>query len=221
MEINETTRINSYSPKTEVKSVKSSSRSSYSEVENQDGSTSQAKVQDSFTKQNEVKPTDTGIYSKESINRTIEELEEQRTQAFISMIQKMLEAQGNSGGLSVAEITKNITGNFSAEDIEAAKKAVEDGGFYSVDAVSTRIMDMAMALAGDDPSKISTLRDAVMKGFGMAADAFGLKEEDMPEITRKTYQEVMKRFDDWEDSYKKDEDTTSNKDTTGTDKTDK
>lgn len=208
MEIIETTKINSYIPKSEVKKVKSSSPKISEETGSNQKSAVSTQNMDSFCKQDKVKPTDTGIYSKESITKTVEELEEQRTQAFVSMIQKMFEAQGNSGFLSVADIRKNISLNFTQEDIEAAKESVSDGGFYSVDAVSTRIMDMAMALAGDNPDKIELMRDAVIKGFGQAAKTLGLKEDDMPDITRDTFKEVMKRFDDWKDSYKKDEETT-------------
>ena len=208
MEIIETTKINSYIPKSEVKKVKSSSPKISEETGSNQKSAVSTQNMDSFCKQDKVKPTDTGIYSKESITKTVEELEEQRTQAFVSMIQKMFEAQGNSGFLSVADIRKNISLNFTQEDIEAAKESVSDGGFYSVDAVSTRIMDMAMALAGDNPDKIELMRDAVVKGFGQAAKTLGLKEDDMPDITRNTYKEVMKRFDDWKDSYKKDKETT-------------
>lgn len=208
MEIIETTKINSYIPKAEMKKGKSSSPKISEETGSNQKSAVSTQNMDSFCKQDKVKPTDTGIYSKESITKTVEELEEQRTQAFVSMIQKMFEAQGNSGYLSVADIKKNISLNFTQEDIEAAKESVSDGGFYSVDAVSTRIMDMAMALAGDNPDKIELMRDAVIKGFGQAAKTLGLKEDDMPEITRDTYKEVMKRFDDWKDSYKKDEETT-------------
>jgi len=203
MEINELTKINSYSPMTSIKSVKPVSDSSAkTDMEN---ILSSVQVRDSFSKQDTVKPTDTGIYSKESVMKTVGELEEQRTQAFVSMIEKMFEAQGNSGFLSVADITKNISLNFTQEDIDAAKESISEGGFYSIDAVSTRIMDMAMALAGDDPSKISIMRDAVTKGFGQAAKTLNLREEDMPDITKDTFKEVMKRFDDWEDSYKKED----------------
>ena len=206
MEINDTSKISSFYPKTEVKGIKkSSAKTSTSDVSAQSAGTSALQKQDTFVREETVQPTDTGIYSKESITKTIEELEDQRTQAFVSMIEKMFQSQSNSEFLSVGDITKNIKLHFSEEDIEAAKESISDGGFYSVDAVATRIMDMAMSLAGDDPEKISMMREAVTKGFGQAAETLHLKEDDMPEITKKTYSEVMKRFDDWEDSYKKDE----------------
>ena len=176
MEINETTKINSFFTKSEIKGVKSNSSSKSPDTSGCSGSISKPQITDSFIRQDAVKPADTGIYSKELITKTIEELEEQRTQAFVSMIEKMFQMQSNSEFLSVGDITKNISLNFSKEDIEAAKESISEGGFYSVDAVSTRIMDMAMALAGDDPSKISVMRDAVTKGFGQAAKTLHLKE---------------------------------------------
>ncbi|MCQ2465685.1 MAG: hypothetical protein MJ095_08890 [Oscillospiraceae bacterium] len=204
MEINDSTKVSSYYPKSEVKSVKkaSASKTNTTDAFAKDAESSSVLKTDSFIRQDTVKPTDTGIYSKESITKTIEELEEQRTQAFVSMIEKMFQSQSNSEYLSVGDITKNITLNFSEEDIEAARESISEGGFYSVDSVSTRIMDMAKALAGDNPEKIALMRDAVTKGFGQAAKTLHLKEDDMPGITKDTFAEVMKRFDDWEESYK-------------------
>ena len=210
MEITEMNQIMNYnSVKNDMKyakSVKNTDKASSKDVLNEadNAALQKTQIQDSFTKQPNIEKTDTGIYSKESISKALESAEEQRTQAFISMIEKMFEAQGNSSYLSVSDITKNIKNNFTQEDIEAAKQSVSEGGFYSVDAVATRIMDMAMALAGDDPSKISVMRDAVTKGVGQAAETLRLREDDMPDITKSTYTEIMKRFDEWEKSYETD-----------------
>ena len=124
MEINETTKINSFFTKSEIKGVKSNSRSKSSDVSGNSENTSNSRITDSFIRHDAVKPADTGIYSKESITKTIEELEKQRTQAFVSMIEKMFQMQSNSEFLSVEDITKNISLNFSKEDIEAAKESI-------------------------------------------------------------------------------------------------
>ena len=84
-----------------------------------------------------------------------------------------------------------------ATNPEDAAKAVADGGDWSVDAVATRIFDMASAIAGNDSEKLSALRAAVEEGFSQAGLTWnqytGLDE--MPEITEKTYNEIMSRFD--------------------------
>lgn len=160
--------------------------------------------QDGYVKSNETTAEDTGIYSKETISQAIESAEERRAQTFVNMLQKMLGRQGENAVISEMELNEAIRQNFTQEDLDAATASISEGGEYSVDAVATRIMDFAMALAGDDPTKIDLLRESVQKGFGLAAEAFGRDLEDMPEITHQTYDEIMKRFDEWEQSYQTD-----------------
>lgn len=209
MEINRVKNTDSYLSKNEIKNVRSSSKCDG--IKTADNSKKDDSLQkkpdiltDVFSKSDEVTSKDTGIYTRETITKTLDQCEEQRTEAFVKMISDMLEAQVGNCTLSLSDIYDNIKKNFTEEDMEKAKESISDGGYYSVDAVATRIMDMATALAGDDPSKISVLREAVVKGFGQAAETLGLKEDDMPEITKSTYTEVMKRFDDWEKSYETD-----------------
>ena len=87
---------------------------------------------------------------------------------------------------------------------EEAEKALGEGGEWSVDAVATRIFDMASLIAGGDSDKLEKMRDAVMKGFEQAGLAFkeATGEEDMPQITKDTYDELMKRFDDRQNEIK-------------------
>ena len=81
---------------------------------------------------------------------------------------------------------------------EEAAAAIAPGGNYSVDAVATRIFDLASAIAGNDPEKLKKMQDAVEKGFEQAGltwkDATGQK--DMPQITKDTHAEITKRFED-------------------------
>lgn len=84
-----------------------------------------------------------------------------------------------------------------ATNPEDAAKAVSDDGDWGVNAVATRIFDMASAIAGNDPEKLEKMRAAVEEGFSQAGvvwnNATGLDK--MPEITNKTYDEIMSRFD--------------------------
>ncbi|MBR1664108.1 MAG: hypothetical protein IJ696_07265 [Ruminococcus sp.] len=168
-------------------------------VEDKDSSSTAVK-QDTYTKSEEQVSEDTGIYSKETIQKTVEQMEEQRAAAMQSMIQDMLGEQAKAAGLKYFGPNKTLSlSDITQEDIDSAKASIEDGGYWSVDSVATRIMDMAKLLAGNDPSKLATLKDSVIKGFGGAAKALGMDSlDDMPDITRQTYDEVMKRFDDWE-----------------------
>lgn len=84
-----------------------------------------------------------------------------------------------------------------ATNAEDAKAAISEGGAWSVDAVSSRVFDLASAIAGNDPEKLSAMRAAVEEGFKQAGvtwkDATG--QDNMPSITKDTYNEIMSRFD--------------------------
>lgn len=153
---------------------------------------------DSFTKSAETKTEETGIYSRESLLEQLRNSEEQRVKAFEDTIRSMAAQQGQVINFTFRGQGLHVTEEQRAE----AEKSISEGGEYSVDSVAGRIMDMAKALAGDDSSKISMLREAVKKGFSGAASLLGKKDDEMPEITKNTYSEVMKRFDDWENSFK-------------------
>lgn len=131
-------------------------------------------------------------YDSIEINKLIED-NEKRINDFKEQIKKMIAKQGETSNLKLFGLDLHVT----EEDSLKAKKSIEEGGEYSIDAVATRIMDMAKALANGDNSKITLLRDAVQKGF----EAAGLEFNDgngLPEISHKTYDEIMKRFDEWE-----------------------
>lgn len=163
-----------------------------------------AKREDTYVKSDEQKNKDqTGIYSRESILEQLKNSEEQRVKAFQETLKSMLAKQGETSNLTLLGMKLNVT----EEDRLKAEKAISAGGEYSVENVTDRIMNMAKALAGDDPTKIDTLQNAVIKGFEKAAGVLGRKKDlsDMPDITRQTYDKVMKEFSDWKSSYNKTE----------------
>ena len=84
-----------------------------------------------------------------------------------------------------------------ATNPEDAAKAIAPGGAWSVEAVSSRIFDLASAIAGDDPEKLSQMRAAVEEGFKQAGltwkDSTG--QSNLPDISNKTYDSIMSLFD--------------------------
>ena len=147
--------------------------------------------QDKFVKSSTASA---GTYSKNQLTSAqVDQLkasEEQRMGAFQQMLRSMIAKQGEKSNLKMFGLDLNV----SAADSAAAAASLEEGGEWSVDAVATRLMDMAKALSGGDPSKIEELRTAVQKGFKAAGMDFGGK---LPSICNQTYDEVMRRFDDW------------------------
>ncbi|HRU41181.1 MAG TPA: hypothetical protein P5021_04315 [Candidatus Diapherotrites archaeon] len=79
----------------------------------------------------------------------------------------------------------------------AAAQAVSEDGELGVKAVSERIVAFAKAVSGDDKSKIGELKNAIIQGFKEAEKVLGGK---LPDISQRTYDEVMRQLDEWEQS---------------------
>ena len=81
---------------------------------------------------------------------------------------------------------------------EEAKKALAEGGDWSVGKVADRIMNLATAIAGDDPNTLQQMRAAVEEGFRQAGVAFKsfTGRDKMPQITQDTHDEINRRFDE-------------------------
>lgn len=75
-----------------------------------------------------------------------------------------------------------------------AQALIADDGYFGVEKTSNRIVDFAIATAGGDPSKLAAIKEGVDKGFNEALKAFGGQ---LPDISYKTYDAVMKKLDTW------------------------
>ena len=147
--------------------------------------------QDTFVRTGTSKPV---TYSNKLSDAQVQQLQNeqvQRMESFTRMLRSMVVKQGQQSNLTLFGLELYV----SPEESSKAAASIAEGGEYSVDAVAGRIMDMAKALSGGDASKIAELREAVQKGFQAAGVDFGGK---LPSICGQTYDEVMKRFDEWE-----------------------
>ncbi len=82
----------------------------------------------------------------------------------------------------------------TTSDAEAAKLAISEDGEFGVKAVSDRLVDFAIAISGGDKSKLSELVSAIDEGFAAAKKAFG---GELPAICRQTYDETMRKLNEW------------------------
>ena len=127
-------------------------------------------------------------------------IHDQQMASFNNMLANMLNSQvgmNNVAKGSQIQITKDLFSklNITPADSARAAQAISEDGEWGVNAVATRIMDMAVALSGGDTEKLSILRDAVEKGFAAAEKQWGGK---LPSITGDTHKEINNRFDYWE-----------------------
>ena len=121
---------------------------------------------------------------------------EARTAQLKSLVEKLISGQGNAIGKADDIWSFLRSGDFT---VDAATKAqaqadIAEDGYWGVEQTSDRILDFAKALTGGDPDKIEEMRDAFKKGFEQATKTWGDK---LPEISQKTYDATMKKFDDW------------------------
>lgn len=113
-----------------------------------------------------------------------------------SMVQETIMGQGNALAASDDFWKFLASGNFTvtAEAKAQAQEAISEDGYWGVNKTSDRILEMAKALTGGDPDKIEEMRSAFQKGFKEATKTWG---QDLPDISSKTYDAVMEKFDKW------------------------
>lgn len=79
-------------------------------------------------------------------------------------------------------------------DTKLDPSSIEEGGFYSAENVSDRLVKFAINISGGDPSKADMLMDAVKKGFELAEQTWG---NELPEISQNTYDLTIEKFENW------------------------
>ncbi len=88
------------------------------------------------------------------------------------------------------------------DDVRAeAEQMVSEDGYYGAKQTTSRLMDFAKALGGENVTvdTIEELRKGAQQGFDDVAKSFGGFDK-MPDVTKKTYEALMKAFDDWKTS---------------------
>jgi len=122
--------------------------------------------------------------------------QEALTNQLLSYVQKSLMGQGNALASTDSVWQYLASGNFTVDEAakEEAKKSLEEGGYWSVEKTSDRIVEFAKALTGGDPSQVEKMRDAIEEGFKQATKTWG---KDLPDITNDTYKAIQDKLDQW------------------------
>jgi hypothetical protein len=126
---------------------------------------------------------------------------EQRKAQLLDIVQKMMGKQAKAYGIANSDNDEDSIWKFLAKGdftVDAATKAqaqadIAEDGYWGVNQTSERILDFAKTLAGDDPAKLEKMREAFEKGYAQAEKTWG---GELPEISKRTYEAVMKGFDD-------------------------
>lgn len=143
--------------------------------------------------------TDKNTVTKKTDYKMVEKLKadaEQRTSQLRSLVEKMMTKQGTAIANADSMWSFLAEGNFTVDE-ETQKRAqadIAEDGYWGVEQTSDRILDFAKALSGNDPEKADLLIDAFKKGFDDATKSWG---KDLPDISKRTYDAVLEKFDKW------------------------
>ena len=125
-----------------------------------------------------------------------------RTAQLRSLVEKMMTGQANAYGKANDIWSFLSSGNFTVDAAtkKQAQADIAEDGYWGVAQTSDRIIDFAKALTGGDPDKIEDMRAAFEKGFKKAGAAWG---RSLPDISQRTYDAVMEKFDKMAEEAKK------------------
>ena len=143
--------------------------------------------------------TDKNTVTKKTDYKMVEKLKadaKQRTSQLRSLVEKMMTKQGTAIANADSMWSFLAEGNFTVDE-ETQKQAqadIAEDGYWGVEQTSDRILDFAKALSGNDPEKVDLLIDAFKKGFDDATKSWG---KDLPDISKRTYDAVLEKFDKW------------------------
>lgn len=150
-------------------------------------------VEDKLTKS---EPVEKVTYDKPAPVRddnTIDRLWEESNRAhqhLRELVIRLLERQGMSADRLKQEGPEVKVDDEARAELNAL---LGSDGELGIEKTSDRIVDFAIALSGGDKEKAGLLRDAIQQGFDEAEKALG----SLPEISQKTYDRVMEKFDAW------------------------
>jgi len=118
-----------------------------------------------------------------------------RTAQFKSLVEQLIGKQATTNGKATDIWSFLSKGDFTVDAAtkEQAQKDIAEDGYWGVEKTSDRIIDFANALTGGDPDKIEEMREAFKKGYKQAEKTWG---GELPDISKRTYDAVMKKFDD-------------------------
>lgn len=117
-----------------------------------------------------------------------------RTESLRNLVEKLLGQQATKYGQATDIWSFLKSGDYEVdpETKAQAQADIAEDGYWGVEKTSDRIVQFAMALTGGDPDKLDSMIDAFKKGYKQAEETWGGK---LPEISQKTYDAVLDKFE--------------------------
>lgn len=123
---------------------------------------------------------------------------EDRLAKMQSLVTEMLSKQGIAVKTADDMWKALANGDFTVDEQTAkeAQEAISEDGYWGVEQTSQRIFDFAYSLSGGDEEKMGKMIEAFKKGYDQATKAWG---KDLPDISSKTYDAVMEKYQNFKD----------------------
>ena len=176
------------SPKTTEKAAEKAAETTSSQTASKDSGVvyekSSSTVNTSYVKQNSA------------LIQKLKADADERVSQLRGIVEQMMTKQGAAIG-KADDMWKFLAGgNFTVSaDVKAqAQKDIAEDGYWGVAQTSDRILDFAKALSGGDASKADELLEAFKKGYKQATGSWG---KELPDISKRTYDAVVEKFDKW------------------------
>ncbi|AFL99861.1 MULTISPECIES: hypothetical protein [Desulfitobacterium] len=121
---------------------------------------------------------------------------DRRTENLRSLVEQLLLKQGYkfNDATDIYQLLREGKVEVDPETAAKAREEISEDGYWGVKQTSERVFSFAIALTGGDPSKAQAMKDAVIEGYEQAKKIWG---GELPEICQKTYEETLKKFDEW------------------------
>jgi len=142
-----------------------------------------------IAKTNKTEGTTTPINAEE-INKLWAEAN-RVTQNLRDLVEELLKSQGKSFKDVLSGKEELIV---DEKTRVAAQQAISEDGESGVQAVSDRIVAFAKAISNNNPEMYDKLVSAIDEGFAQAEKLFG---GELPEICKKTREEVSRKLEEW------------------------
>lgn len=151
------------------------------------------KIENKELDDRKIKKQKETVQTEDKLDISILKVEADKANAHLrQIVEDLLKRQGYSIKQLAELKPEDIKVNQKARN--EAKQMIEEGGPLSPESVSTRIVDFAKAISGDDKSKFNLIKDSIEEGFEQAKEILG---GELPEISQETHDLVMEKLDAW------------------------
>jgi len=121
---------------------------------------------------------------------------ELRTDNLRRLVEQLLLQQGYKlqDATNIYRLLREGKVQVDPETAAKAQEEISEDGYWGVKQTSERIFQFALAITGGDSSKAEEAKKAITAGYEAAKKVWG---GDLPEICQKTYDESLRKIDEW------------------------